>query len=231
MTTFFLPGISTLVLVWLVFLAPLEGFVVSASLQPATTFLASTRTRGRPKTLSSTASDEDEQPPKSNEFAVSADIELPFSSQIAYDAFVDLPRQPQWSPWLHSVEYVDDTLQQETRWKMRYMGVRVTWIAISTRNERPIRIEWESIKGLRNKGRVDFVENGNVTYMKLTMTFTAPRFAVGLFRRTGAIQKVVEKKMLQTTLENFRDVVLMELMEIDVKQGNQGSVLHEVEKI
>ncbi len=42
------------------------------------------------------------------EILVSASIKLPFSADIAFDAFSDLPRQPSWSTWLHSISYIDD---------------------------------------------------------------------------------------------------------------------------
>jgi hypothetical protein len=41
------------------------------------------------------------------EISVSASIVLPFQADIAFSAFADLPRQPTWSNWLHSVEYID----------------------------------------------------------------------------------------------------------------------------
>jgi len=43
--------------------------------------------------------------------AVSAEMELPFPAEIAHDAFSDLPRQPEWSPWLHSVECIANDKQ------------------------------------------------------------------------------------------------------------------------
>ena len=39
---------------------------------------------------------------------VSSEIFLPFSAELAYDSFSDLTRQPEWSPWLHSVEYLPE---------------------------------------------------------------------------------------------------------------------------
>lgn len=45
---------------------------------------------------------------KLGEIAVTATIDLPFSADTAFDAFSDLPRQPSWSSWLHSVSYLND---------------------------------------------------------------------------------------------------------------------------
>jgi uncharacterized membrane protein len=45
--------------------------------------------------------------PNLREISVSAKIDLPFAADLAFDAFSDLPRQPSWSQWLHSVSYID----------------------------------------------------------------------------------------------------------------------------
>jgi uncharacterized membrane protein len=45
---------------------------------------------------------------KLGEIAVTANIDLPFGADIAFDAFSDLPRQPSWSSWLHSVSYLNN---------------------------------------------------------------------------------------------------------------------------
>jgi uncharacterized membrane protein len=42
------------------------------------------------------------------EIVVNASIDLPFAADVAFDVFSDLPRQPSWSSWLHSVSYIDD---------------------------------------------------------------------------------------------------------------------------
>lgn len=171
------------------------------------------------------------EPNLSRQFVVSADIELPFSAETAFDAFANLPRQASWSPWLRSVEYIDSTdnvsnamgrrtisndIGRRTRWHLRYMGIRLSWVAISTRVERPTALEWESTKGLKNYGKVLFTPNDGSgdgdkrTTMKLTMTFVLPTLVAGAFKNRTTIQRLVGKRMLQTTLRNFRDVVLEE---------------------
>ena len=55
--------------------------------------------------------DDDKNNPSSNhkrEIKVSASIQLPFEADVAFEAFSDLPRQPSWSSWLHSVSYIDE---------------------------------------------------------------------------------------------------------------------------
>jgi hypothetical protein len=46
--------------------------------------------------------------------------------------------------------------------------------------------------------------------MKLTLTFLAPRLLVKMLGQQGAIARLVEKRMLQTMLHNFRDIVVVE---------------------
>jgi uncharacterized membrane protein len=145
-----------------------------------------------------------------NRIPVSAEIEIPLAAEIAFDAFADLPRQATWADWLKSVEYISPD-NPETMWKMSYLGLSYSWKAISTRQERPFVIEWESTSGLKNFGRVDFTKlDSDRTHMKLTLTFLAPRLLVKMLGQQGAIARLVEKRMLQTMLHNFRDIVVVE---------------------
>lgn len=160
-----------------------------------------------------------------NPIVVTSSIDLPFSSDVAYDAFSDLPRQPSWSPWLRRVCYVDEPDCQISQWTMRMAGLSFSWNSISTRKERPRVIEWESTSGIRNKGRVDIrpmardgscvdAEVANESthkycQMTLTMTFEAPRIVAALFRHDfSAIRAQMEERILRRTLVNFREVVL-----------------------
>lgn len=148
---------------------------------------------------------------------VSTELELPFSAEVAFDAFSDLPRQPSWSPWLHSVSYIDDTME-ETKWKLKYLGVTVSWNAINIRKERPNIIEWVSTKGLKNSGRVVFLagsgQDPDSTLMKMTMSFHVPGPAARMFRKNKKIQSLVKDRMIAPTLILFRDIVV----ENDMKQ-------------
>lgn len=143
-----------------------------------------------------------------NHVVVNSMIELPFSAELAYDCFSDLPRQPEWSPWLKSVEYLSDQMGH-SKWTMKILGAKFSWIAISGRNERPKRIEWESISGLRNFGQVDFVQNEVHTEMHLKMTFKVPRMVALLFRGDDTrLKRSVEKRVLYPLLQNFKEVVV-----------------------
>jgi len=114
----------------------------------------------------------------------------------------------------------------ESQWTMRYLGRKLSWTAITTHSQRPHLIAWESTREsiLRNKGRVQFVSRSataarsptttttppTTTCMKLTMSFTLPRFLARwhVLQRSSTIQHFIEHRMLQTTLQNFRDIVV-----------------------
>ena len=152
------------------------------------------------------------------EIKVSTTLDLPFDAEIAFDAFSDLPRQAEFSPWLRKVEYLvppDEGVDRigkslgETKWYVGFRGFSFTWNAISTRLERPHLIEWESTSGMKNGGRVDFESKGaNATTMTLTMTFVAPRFVASFFQRSSKLAAFVETRMLRATLVNFRDIMI-----------------------
>ena len=180
--------------------------------------------------------DEDEEVEEGltkKDICVSASIDLPFDAEVAFDAFVDLPRQPSWSSWLRSVTYIDDEEQNKselkysscgipfrsTKWTIGFRGLKFSWNAQSTTIERPTTIEWMSTSGLKNQGQVLFEENNGTTKMTLSMKFVAPRIVSSLFRRSSRITKFVEEKMLATTLQQFSEVVQEEE---DLKKKNKN---------
>lgn len=161
---------------------------------------------------------------------------LPFSSSVAFDAFSNLTRQPSWSPWLHSVVYLEDGVT--TKWTLKIKGVSYSWEAISTRVERPNIIQWESISGIRNQGVVQFKdldktdsEEGEASSsceMVITMRFIMPR----LLRKLGSvgfIKRFFEQKMLGGMLLGFQDVVLEEDLGIKVSKEHEKDLFDETE--
>lgn len=144
---------------------------------------------------------------------ISTELMLPFPAQVAFDAFSDLPRQPSWSPWLHSVSYVDppNVENRETQWKLRYLGVRMSWNARNTLFERPRVIKWKSTSGMKNFGRVDFSPSpgsDDFTLMKMTLTFVVPGRVGRMFQNSERIKGIVKKRMLEPTLINFSSIVM-----------------------
>jgi uncharacterized membrane protein len=146
-----------------------------------------------------------------NAIEVSASIELPFPKGVAFDAFSDLSRQSTFSPWLKSVEYLNgekNGVGSLTRWKLSYLGLRFSWNAVSTVQDRKNGIlEWKSITGLQNNGRVVFHEiDHERSYMNMTMSFSIPRLAARLMGPTK-LATIVEKRILENTVRNFRQIV------------------------
>jgi uncharacterized membrane protein len=155
----------------------------------------------------------DENAPTKGHVDISTELELPFPAQVAFDAFSDLPRQPSWSPWLHSVSYVDPPgiENRETTWKLRYLGVRLSWNARNTIFERPRVIQWKSTSGMTNFGRVDFSpspKSDDLTLMKMTLTFVIPGPVGRMFQNSERIKGIVKKRMLEPTLINFSKIVM-----------------------
>ena len=148
---------------------------------------------------------------------IMSQVQLPFDAEIAYDAFADLPRQPSWSPWLSSVEYLNEGDVTVSLWTLKVLGFRYHWTAVATVQQRPHRIEWESTSGLKNFGCVQFEpshDDAAKTIMTMRMSFIAPRAVSALFRRSKALGHFVENKMIASSLDQFRTVVL----ETDVQQ-------------
>eukprot|EP00529_Nitzschia_sp_RCC80_P031549 CAMPEP_0113492492 /NCGR_PEP_ID=MMETSP0014_2-20120614/28105_1 /TAXON_ID=2857 /ORGANISM="Nitzschia sp." /LENGTH=357 /DNA_ID=CAMNT_0000386327 /DNA_START=112 /DNA_END=1185 /DNA_ORIENTATION=- /assembly_acc=CAM_ASM_000159 len=176
---------------------------------------------------------------------IKSQVELPFSAEVAYDAYSNLPRQPQWSSWLDSVVFLekkDDTERTtvmdtnrdedndllESKWTMKFLGIRYSFEAVAVRNERPRVMQWKSTTGLKNFGTVQFHpredrnENDNdndntTTLMTLTMTFVAPRAVSAVFRKNTKIASYVERNLITKSLYDFRDVVV----KTDLQQQQQ----------
>jgi len=157
---------------------------------------------------------------------IKSEIELPFSAEVAYDAYSDLSRQASWSSWLESVEVVgnqndgdgddgsNNASKVESLWTSNMFGIRYSWTAVAVKNERPHTIRWKSVTGLRNEGIVRFYKkegnayNQGPTLMTLRMAFVAPRAVSAMIRRSKKLSNYVEEKMIAQSLEGFRDIVL-----------------------
>ena len=150
---------------------------------------------------------------------MSSEIELPFAADIAFDAFADLRRQPVYSSWLKSVEYLDgngnNSVGTKSKWTISVLGFRFSWNSISLRQDKESGvIEWGSLSGLKNQGCVEFTpRDRSNTHMKLTMTIFIPRFAARMMsQKNQSVARMIENKMLKGTLERFRDDVLQHEM-------------------
>lgn len=76
------------------------------------------------------------------------------NKHLAFRLFSSLDRHPTWSPWLEKVDYHRDT--GLSAWSMSYLGLRYSWRANNTIVQAPNIIQWESLDGLPNRGKVEF---------------------------------------------------------------------------
>ena len=140
---------------------------------------------------------------------IESELKLPFSREVAYDAYSDLTRQPSWSSWLHSVDYIDDE-KNNSKWTMKFLKVKYSWTAIALKNQRPCVIQWQSTSGLQNFGIVEFIPSDDENYptlMTMKMAFVAPRAAAAVFRQSKFMTNFVREKMILDSMLTFRDVV------------------------
>lgn len=152
---------------------------------------------------------------------IQSSLVLPFSAEIAYDAYSDSPRHPSWSSYLHEVEWEGGSTT-DSKWTMKFLGIKYSWTATSVKNERPHTIQWKSTSGLPNFGTVIFEElDHEKTKMTVNITLAAPRAAAGLFNKSKRLSEFIERRMIATSLNGFRDVIL----ETDVKTKRGDVVL------
>jgi uncharacterized membrane protein len=143
------------------------------------------------------------------EISVVVSMNLPFSTEIACSRFTDLPQHSRWSPWITSVAYQG----AETEWSLNVRGMPLKWRATSELLDDPPGIQWESVSGLANRGRVEFTrETDDSCLMKVQMTILTPRLMRPLFRGTSIfIEDFLRDKLLKWSLEMFRDTVKADL--------------------
>lgn len=139
---------------------------------------------------------------------IESSVDLPFPAEIAYDAYSNLPRQSDWSSWLHKVEYLDNSIYK-SRWTMKFLGLKYSWSAKAIENLRPSKMQWKSTSGLANFGTVTFEQKDDEkTTMTLKMTLVAPRAAAAVFKKSKRLKRFIEQKMILTSLHSFREIVI-----------------------
>ena len=150
------------------------------------------------------------------ELSTTVSIPLPFSAETAHNRFTDLPQQPRWSPWLSSVAYQG----RESEWKINIRGISLKWRATSELLYEPwLGIRWESVSGVSNRGKVEFIPSSNDAescQMKVHITIVPPRILSRLFQfntstMSSYLEDFIRDKILNWSLEMFRDVVLGDL--------------------
>jgi uncharacterized membrane protein len=152
-----------------------------------------------------------------------AAIQVDAPRELVFAHYRDLDAMPRWSPWLRSVR-VDARDPQLTHWTLAAKGLEFTWQARMVRVEPPTEIAWESVRGLRNRGRVAFREHTNKsssssssssslssssvpsTMLEIELAFELPAWVALWLKSAPLLQGFVERTLL-ADLERFRAYV------------------------
>ncbi|CAN0038929.1 unnamed protein product [Ectocarpus sp. 12 AP-2014] len=135
-------------------------------------------------------------------------LEVPASTQDAYSLYSDLQRQPEWSPWLKSVQH--DRATGTSKWVIQSNGIKVSWNAQNTVEVYGSEVAWESTTGLRNRGRVTFDDKGDGRcLMKLTLSYNLP-YVIASVLRLEAVERFVKRTIL-SDLTRFKKVLVRQL--------------------
>ncbi|KAA8498036.1 hypothetical protein FVE85_5621 [Porphyridium purpureum] len=140
--------------------------------------------------------------------------------EFVFSRYSNLEAMPQWSPWLEKV-VVDEQDPTLSTWKLAARGISVSWRARNVRVEEPEIIQWESVTGLSNRGKVTFADadDGASTNMTLTVSFNVPGFIAALMK-SDFVGNYVERTLL-ADLERFRVIALRELRKERVRMHQQ----------
>lgn len=126
-----------------------------------------------------------------------------------YVAWRDLARMPEWSP----VSKVDvDPISGDSHWHLGYRGIEVTWHARVVAEEYPGMLQWESLLGVPNRGKVTFepvlAEGGEEgaaadgCTMELTMSYQIPE-RISRIVESSAVQTFIVRVCLEPTMSRF----------------------------
>jgi uncharacterized membrane protein len=129
--------------------------------------------------------------------------------QQAFQMFSSLEMHPSWSPWLEKVSF--DKSTGISVWSVSYLGLRYSWKAVNTVVEPPYIIQWESLDGMPNKGRVEFLTNQITTAngieeeltMKMTVSYDLPDAAAFVLNALGSIANTFINNLLLSDLKRF----------------------------
>jgi len=146
----------------------------------------------------------------------SASVEVPFSVEVAYDAFSDLTRQAKWSPLVRKVERIygeNDGEEERSKWVAGMLGCNISWQSVTIRADRPHGLAYKSVKGMRNDGRIIFERLGpKMSRVTMSMVMEKPpRFVIRLLGGDSGLKRHMENNVILKTLHNFREEVAQDL--------------------
>ena len=140
---------------------------------------------------------------------VSSSITIPANPYRVYDLYSRLEEHPTWSPWLDEVVY--DSKSGLSSWTLRTLGLTYSWKSNNTINSRPSCIQWESISGFQNRGRVEILEQeAGMTKLTLTISFDVPQVAASIINSIGSVQKFAEESLVGD-LRRFKSRLMQEI--------------------
>ncbi|CAM9094119.1 unnamed protein product [Heterosigma akashiwo] len=138
----------------------------------------------------------------------SVSIDVPASTEDAYELFSQLEEHPIWSPWLKSVDF--DEASRESIWKLSTRGVKVQWRAVTTREEPGRALSWKSLTGLENSGLVEFEEvTPESCRVTLTVSYNIPS-AIARVAKVGFVGNFAEEN-LKGDLRRFKTELMRRL--------------------
>mmetsp|Transcript_34535 Transcript_34535/g.35201 ORF Transcript_34535/g.35201 Transcript_34535/m.35201 type:complete len:201 (+) Transcript_34535:107-709(+) len=146
-------------------------------------------------------------------FDSKATLNIPVAPSRVFDSFSKLNEHPKWSPWLDKVDY--DSSSGISVWTLKTLGLVYKWRANNTIIESPHIIQWESIDGFPNRGKVTFTSSDNTntnTLVDLTVSFDLPSAGVYVVEQFGTVRKFVDATLL-SDLRRFKMRLLREIRE------------------
>ncbi|MEM8637611.1 MAG: SRPBCC family protein [Cyanobacteria bacterium P01_G01_bin.54] len=164
------------------------------------------------------------------EHSVQIEVSLPRSQ--AWDCWAKIEQMPQWMLWLDSVKELEDD-PNLSRWTLSGLGFSFSWLARIFKKIPGQIIQWESVDGLPNRGAIRFYDQtadvgpsqsssssssdrnpGSI--VRLTVSYAIPG-VVGQVMDNLFLGQLVEK-MLQESLEKFRDYAQKQIQSTDAPQ-------------
>ncbi|KAL1511590.1 hypothetical protein AB1Y20_006384 [Prymnesium parvum] len=176
------------------------------------------RARTAPLGLASPLPPRRAPPPRAFEGEVAAEIRVSAPQALAFAAYDDVERMPEWAPLLERVRFLDRAARR-SEWSVRLpaalfslavrcgFGSLVCWQAVHA-VEAPRVLAWRSLSGFENEGEVRFEPEGGdgaATRVSLKMVYRLPDFTAPV------VQNALVRRFMHFTvrraMERFRDVV------------------------
>lgn len=139
------------------------------------------------------------------------------SPDDVFRLYSNLSEHPKWSPWLERIDVDSNT--GVSQWTLFWLGLRYSWYAKNTVVEPPRMIQWESISGLPNKGKIEFISDRYAcnssspvceeeeTLLRLTVSYNLPMAAAVVLRALGPMADTFIQRLLLDDFRRFEAVL------------------------